>query len=98
MGDSPTSILDEVHRRTRKDAKERGGSPGNESRLSAGARLYRVLEEQALGEAIVASVDTLYVPRSRPNSLCTTAALSNYSRYQLHIQNPSIYKSATTTN
>lgn len=79
--DIVSSMIEEVHRRNRKENKDRGGSPSNESRVSAGARLYRVLEEQALGEAIVASVDTLYVTRRRPNSLCTSAALSNYTRY-----------------
>lgn len=51
----------DIHRR-RKD-RDRNASPGNESRLSAGARLYRVLEEQALGEKIVASLDSLYVKK-----------------------------------
>ncbi|XP_044597645.1 uncharacterized protein LOC123274192, partial [Cotesia glomerata] len=49
---------DDVIRRPR---RERSDSPGNESRLSAGARLYRVLEEQALGEVIVASAEGLYI-------------------------------------
>ncbi|XP_063984492.1 hyccin isoform X2 [Diachasmimorpha longicaudata] len=48
-------IDEEVHRRR----KDKNSSPGSESRLSAGARLYRVLEEQALGEKIIASIDTL---------------------------------------
>ncbi|XP_044017778.1 hyccin-like isoform X2 [Aphidius gifuensis] len=47
----------DVHRR-RKD-KDKNTSPGNESRLSAGARLYRVLEEQSLGDKNIASLDSL---------------------------------------
>lgn len=84
-------IQDDVLRRPRKD-RDRSISPGNESRLSAGARLYRVLEEQALGEAIVASVDTLYVngmraiDRGRPTSLSTTGPLTSHSRYLSIIQ------------
>lgn len=79
------SAQEEVVRRPRRD---RSDSPGNESRLSAGARLYRVLEEQALGEAIVASVDGLYInglraiERGKPGNV-TAGALSSHSRYQL---------------
>ncbi|KAG8036051.1 hypothetical protein G9C98_004630 [Cotesia typhae] len=70
---------DDVIRRPR---RERSDSPGNESRLSAGARLYRVLEEQALGEAIVASAEGLYInglraiERGKPGNV-TAGALSN---------------------
>ncbi|XP_074106071.1 uncharacterized protein LOC141531888 [Cotesia typhae] len=76
---------DDVIRRPR---RERSDSPGNESRLSAGARLYRVLEEQALGEAIVASAEGLYInglraiERGKPGNV-TAGALSSHSRYQL---------------
>ncbi|CAD6230882.1 GSCOCG00006865001-RA-CDS, partial [Cotesia congregata] len=69
---------DDVIRRPR---RERSDSPGNESRLSAGARLYRVLEEQALGEAIVASAEGLYInglraiERGKPGNI-TAGALS----------------------
>ncbi|XP_044586190.1 hyccin isoform X2 [Cotesia glomerata] len=73
---------DDVIRRPR---RERSDSPGNESRLSAGARLYRVLEEQALGEVIVASAEGLYInglraiERGKPGNI-TAGALSSHSR------------------
>ncbi|XP_034951334.1 uncharacterized protein [Chelonus insularis] len=81
----PDSLTDQVIRRSRKDDSD---SLQNENRLSAGARLYRVLEEQALGEAIVVSMDTLYVngmkmiDRGKPTSLSNTGALTSHSRYQ----------------
>lgn len=90
LRDKKTELIqDDVQRRPKKEKDTRSNSPGNESRLSAGARLYRVLEEQALGESIVASVDTLYdngmraIDRSRPTSINNTGGtLSTHSRYQ----------------
>ncbi|XP_046411711.1 hyccin isoform X3 [Neodiprion fabricii] len=68
------STQDSVHRRLRKESKDRSVSP-SESRMSAGARLYRVLEEQRLDEVLGEPVN-LYIGNSRPVSLCSTAALS----------------------
>lgn len=72
---------DSVPRRLRKESKDRSVSP-SESRMSAGARLYRVLEERTLDEVLGESVN-LYIGNSRPVSLCSTAALSTNTWYRL---------------
>lgn len=71
---------DSVHRRLRKESKEKSVSP-SESRMSAGARLCRVLEEQRLDDVLGESVD-LYIGNSRPVSLCSTAAFPTNTWYQ----------------
>lgn len=72
---------DEVLRRPRKDRDVRD-SPGNESRLSAGARLYRVMEEQFLGEAVEDTFENLYIESGRRISICTTLSMKSNNRYR----------------
>lgn len=73
--------FEDVLRRPRRDSKDRSASPGNESRLSAGARLYRVLEEQALGESVNDNFDNFYMENARRLSVCTTTSMKSNNRY-----------------
>lgn len=72
---------DDVHRKSRRNSKEKIESPRDENRLSAGARLYRVMEEQALGEAIELQSANLYTGESRRMSLCSPVTSSPNFRY-----------------
>lgn len=64
---------DEVHKRSRRDSKHE--SP--ESRLSAGARLYRVLEEQVLGSNEPSEEKFIMGGGERPISLtCNSTVLT----------------------
>ncbi|XP_023290782.1 hyccin isoform X4 [Orussus abietinus] len=62
--DCSGNILEEVRRRPRRGSKE-GNESMEENRSSAGARLYRLLEERALGEAIIEPSDDPYIPAGR---------------------------------
>ena len=76
---------DDVHRKSRRNSKEKSESPRDENRLSAGARLYRVMEEQALGEAIGGLNENSYTGESRRMSLCSPVTSSPNFRYTPNI-------------
>lgn len=76
VGQDDTMIM--CRRTNRKNSKDRNESPRDENRLSAGARLYRVMEEHALGETLRESNENLYSGGSRRRSLCSPGSSPNF--------------------
>lgn len=76
--DDATSSSSTNRRANRRNSKDRNESPRDENRLSAGARLYRVMEEQSLGEHSGESNENLYPEGSRRMSLCSPGSSPNF--------------------
>lgn len=70
------SIEDGIKQRQWKDTTEIYDSVYNENKLNASTHLYSVLEEQALGEAVQDSSESLYTGSSTTGTFSTTIALS----------------------